>query len=122
MEMPVHARRLAVEHLHSIKSHVAAAGARIARKNHRKRDEGPAVSRPAREHRQNAEIGITLDDLLAGAIVYKLRRNSSEPDELREQVQLFLERSRWFALNDFLDFARDVLEIVDSQRHRHPFG
>ena len=66
VDLPVHRRRARAEHLHAVHADVALPGARVARDHGGQRDERARVARPARLHRQAAEVDVVAaqDDLL----------------------------------------------------------
>ncbi|OPZ81423.1 MAG: hypothetical protein BWY76_03038 [bacterium ADurb.Bin429] len=73
VNLPVHAGGAGIEDLHAIHAAVAPSRFWIAGKDHRQREEGAAVLRPAGHHRQPAQVGWVHRHLLAWGAADRLR-------------------------------------------------
>jgi hypothetical protein len=119
--LPVHPGRVPVEELHSVHADVAPAGDRIARNDQRHGDEATRVLRPALEDRELFEIdGVSgLDDLLAGRILDRLRKDRTEIGDLRQGLQLSQEPFRRLRVAEEVEPLGPGLVRSDAERFEH---
>src|SRR5437870_2501649 len=122
VEMPMHASRLPIVNLHAIEADVPRSLAWILGKDGGQRNEWAAIGRPAGQHGQNVQVGLTMNDLLTFAVFHQLRRDPCEANQLQNNVQFLFERFWRFGLDELFHLARDLLDVLYSQRQSHSFA
>ena len=121
VQLPVHERRAAVDHLHPVHADVAAAGLRILRDHGREGDERRGVARPAALDRQAAEIDVValVEHLLARRFRDDLRPCVRDRLQLEQTSDLLAQTLRRLEVEDVADLRGGVVEPLDPERQAH---
>ncbi len=121
VQLPVHEGRAAVDLLHPVHAHVAAAVPRILRDHRGERDERRGIAGPAALDRQQAEIDVVArqHDLLAGAAGDRLRARVGDRLQLLEAAHLVHQPLRRLHLEHVLEPRGDVVEALDAEAQAH---
>jgi hypothetical protein len=113
-DLPVHAGRLRIEHVHAVDAEVARARVHVLGEHERKRDETSAVLRPEPEDRQRVEIRAERAGLRRrfvahelGPVVQALRARGEHAPERAAPLPQIAEALRRQRVEDLLDLGAD---------------
>ncbi len=119
--LPVHAGGPAVVDLQAVHAAVGLAGARVAREDQRQRDEGPAVPRPALQHRETVDgKALRLHHLLAGALADGFGEDPREIGQLGQHPDLVEERAGAFGFQERVQAPGHGVQGLGAQGQAHP--
>ena len=121
MNVPMHARGLAVVLLQAVHAHVALARTRVIREGQGQCHEGAAIVRPALEDGDFVEIRmLCLHDLLAGRILHVLREvyRVLELRDERNHAHLVLHREIR-QLQELAQFVGHIVKFLHAECHSH---
>jgi len=125
VDLPVHERRAAVDHLHPVHADVACAAARVARDHRGQREKRRRIAGPAPLHRQEREVDVVAlqDDVVHRPAANGLRPRIRDRLQLLQAAHLVHQSRRRLHLEHVAQLARDVVELLAAESEAHaPLG